>query len=262
MHGEDAHARRRELVAHRKERRGVVVDVEGEHVVAAPAQSRGMERRLGARRLGEDDAQKRPVVVEAAAERLDSGARAGKRIERAGERVGRMVERDEEFLGHGGALSLVLARAGDEPRRQAGFRPVASAWDGKGFAYRGPCRRPMTKVGLVVVTMAGNEYVLWEREGAPTFPHGPLEDGEAPAAGARRLVQAWSGTSAPKLELTDMVAAQGSLTLVFRALLTSDPQAAPVRARRMELPAGARPLDPAYVEETLKTSLSYKLTRQ
>ena len=118
----------------------------------------------------------------------------------------------------------------------------------------------MTTVRLVCIPMAGNEYVLWERDGL-TFPHGELRDGEAPADGARRIVHEWSGTKAPKLELVDMLAEAGSLLLVFRALLTEEPQGAAKRAKRMELPERVGTLAGRYVEDALKTSLNYKLTR-
>lgn len=122
------------------------------------------------------------------------------------------------------------------------------------------CAGAMTVVRLVCISMVGSEYVLWDRQG-PSFPEGELQDGESPAEGARRLVAEWSGTKAPKLELADLLAAPGTLTLVFRALLTEEPQPAPQRAKRMELPERVGSLSGKYVEETLKTSLNYKLTR-
>lgn len=118
----------------------------------------------------------------------------------------------------------------------------------------------MTRVLLECITMVGNEYVLWQRSGL-AFPHGELADGESPADAARRLIAEWSGTKAPKLELADFVAAPGTLTLVFRAMLTEDPEGEAKRAKRMELPDRIGALSGKYVEETLKTSLNYKLTR-
>lgn len=120
----------------------------------------------------------------------------------------------------------------------------------------------MTRVRLDVVTMAGNEYILYERGGAPQFPNDALREGEHPAAGARRVVKEWTGTDAPKLELVDLrVAAPDELSFLFRAHLTADPAGKPTRAKRMELPAMVGTLKGSEVEEALKTSLSYKLTR-
>lgn len=116
------------------------------------------------------------------------------------------------------------------------------------------------RVELVVITMAGSQYVLYDR-GGPAFPSGELRDGEAPAAAARRLVKEWTGTDAPKLELADLRAAPGVLHLIFRAILTSDPQGAATRVDRMALPAKVGALDGKDVEDILKTGLSYKLTR-
>jgi hypothetical protein len=116
----------------------------------------------------------------------------------------------------------------------------------------------MTRVVLDVVTMAGNEYVLYD--GA--FPRGELREGEHPAEAARRLVKDATGTLAPKLELVDLrVPAPGTLSLLFRAHLTGEPQGTPQRLGRMSLPARVGELGGAEVEEALKTSLSYKLTR-
>lgn len=108
--------------------------------------------------------------------------------------------------------------------------------------------------------MVGAEYVLWDRNGL-TFPHGELRDGEAPGDAARRIVLDWTGTRQPKLELLDMVSAPGVLTLIFRAMLVEEPQGAAKRAKRMELPETVGALKGKYVEEALKTSLAYKLTR-
>ena len=119
----------------------------------------------------------------------------------------------------------------------------------------------MTRVHLVCVTMAGNEYVLYPREGGLSFPHGDLRDGEAPAAGARRLVQEWTGTEAPKLELVDLLAEPGTLTLVMRAMLVSEPKGPVERRKRMELPERVGALSGKWIEDALKTSLNYKLTR-
>lgn len=122
----------------------------------------------------------------------------------------------------------------------------------------------MTRVRLDVVTMAGSEYVLYEREGRPAqFPHDDLRAGEHPAAGARRVVREWTGTDAPKLELVDLrVMGDDQLSFLFRAHLTGEPTTGrSVRAKRMELPATVGTLKGSEVEEALKTSLSYKLTR-
>lgn len=119
----------------------------------------------------------------------------------------------------------------------------------------------MTRVHLVCITMAGNEYVLSPREGGLAFPHGDLREGEHPAAGARRIVKEWTGTDLPKLELVDMLAEGGALTLVMRAMLVSDPQGAHERRKRMELPERVGALTGKWIEDALKTSLSYKLTR-
>lgn len=118
----------------------------------------------------------------------------------------------------------------------------------------------MTAVRLVCITMAGNEYALWERGGL-TFPHDDVRDGESPADAARRVVQEWTSTKAPKLELVDMIAATGALTLVFRAMLTEEPVGVAKRIKRMELPERVGTLAGKYVEDALKTSLNYKLTR-
>jgi len=113
------------------------------------------------------------------------------------------------------------------------------------------------RVELVCITMAGSQYVLYD--GA--FPHGELRDGEPPAEAARRVVKAATGTDAPKLELVDLQARPGALFLVFRGLLTSDPQGQPKRVDRMALPESVGVLKGREVEEMLKTSLAYKLTR-
>lgn len=116
------------------------------------------------------------------------------------------------------------------------------------------------RVELVVITMAGSQYVLYDR-GGPAFPSGELAEAEAPVAAARRIVKEWTGTDAPKLELCDLRSAPGSLLLVFRAILTSDPQGPSIRLDRMGLPDKVGALLGKDVEETLRTSLSYKLTR-
>jgi predicted NUDIX family NTP pyrophosphohydrolase len=119
----------------------------------------------------------------------------------------------------------------------------------------------MTTVELDCITMAGNQYALFPREGAPVFPRGELRDGEAPADAARRVVKDWSGTDAPpKLEIVDLRAAPGKLALVFRAHLTADPVGAKL-VPRMGLPERVGPYTGKDVEEMLKTSLAYKLTR-
>lgn len=108
--------------------------------------------------------------------------------------------------------------------------------------------------------MVGSDYVLWDRSGL-RFPHGELADGEAPGEAARRLVLGWTGTKTPKLEILDILSAVGVVTLVFRAMLVEEPTGAPKRVKRMELPADVGALSGKYVEEALKTSLAYKLTR-
>ena len=118
----------------------------------------------------------------------------------------------------------------------------------------------MTTVRLACITMVGNEYALWDRDGL-TFPHGELKDGEQPADALRRIVEEWTGTKAPKLEMVDVVAKPGELLLVARAMLVEDPKGAAKRAKRMELPEKLGMLSGKYVEESLKTSLNYKLTR-
>ena len=119
----------------------------------------------------------------------------------------------------------------------------------------------MTDVQLVCIAMAGNEYVLWERGGALSFPEASLADGESPADAARRLVLEWSGTRLPKLELVDVLASPGKLTLVMRAMLIEEPQGVARRAKRFELPEKVGSLTGKYVEDALKTGLNYKLTR-
>jgi len=109
--------------------------------------------------------------------------------------------------------------------------------------------------------MAGTQYVLYEREGKPVFPHGEPRDGEAPAQAARRLVEEWTATKSPKLELVDLAASPGTLTLIFRAVLVDEPRNGPKRVNRMELPPRVGTLEGKYVDDALKTSLSYKLTR-
>ena len=113
------------------------------------------------------------------------------------------------------------------------------------------------RVDLVCVTMAGNQYVLY----GGAFPQGELRDGEPPADAARRLVKEATGTDAPKLELVDLRARPGALVLVFRGLLTSEPQGDAQRVDRMALPESVGALTGREVEEMLKTSLAYKLTR-
>ena len=119
----------------------------------------------------------------------------------------------------------------------------------------------MTRVELVVVTMEGNEYVLYERDGAPAFPSGELADAESPADGARRVVAEWTGTKSPKLELVDLRASPGALTLLMRAMLVEPPQGDAKRAPRMGLPERVGAFAGSEIEESLKTSLNYKLTR-
>lgn len=119
----------------------------------------------------------------------------------------------------------------------------------------------MTRVDLVCITMAGAEYVLYSREDGLVFPHGEVHDGEHPAVAARRLVAEWTGTASPKLELVDVLAEPGSLTFVMRALLVDEPGGPHERRKRMELPERVGRLTGKWVEEALKTSLPYKLTR-
>lgn len=118
----------------------------------------------------------------------------------------------------------------------------------------------MTQLRLVCITMAGHEYALFDGG----FPEGEPRDGEPIGDAARRLVDEWTGTQLPKLEIVDLLAAPGRLTFVMRALLITEPASTTrklTRAKRMELPAKVGSLDGKYVEEALKTSSSYKLTR-
>lgn len=120
----------------------------------------------------------------------------------------------------------------------------------------------MTRVRLTCITMAGNEYVLYQdHDGQATFPHGELADAEPPAEAARRILRQWTKTEAPKLELSDMRATPGELHLLFRAHLTQDPHDATGRAPRMGLPERVGVFSGKEIEESLKTSLSYKLSR-
>lgn len=118
----------------------------------------------------------------------------------------------------------------------------------------------MTRLLIECVTMAGNEYVLWERDGV-VFPHGEAREGEALGDAARRIVQEWTGTKGPKLELVDVLSASAAVTFVMRAMLVEEPQGVAKRAKRMELPEKVGALSGKYVEDALKTSLNYKLTR-
>lgn len=118
----------------------------------------------------------------------------------------------------------------------------------------------MTTVRVVCITMVGSEYALWDRQGL-TFPHGELKEGEQPADAMRRIVEEWTGTRSPKLEMVDLVASPGALLLLARAMLVEEPKDVAKRAKRMELPAKVGELTGKYVEESLKTSLNYKLTR-
>src|SRR5438067_517345 len=93
------------------------------------------------------------------------------------------------------------------------------------------------------------------------FPSGELREGESPADAARRVVREATGTEAPKLELVDLRTQGAALLLLFRALLTAPPTAGGSRHKRMELPERVGPLAGRDVEEALKTSLAYKLTR-
>lgn len=119
----------------------------------------------------------------------------------------------------------------------------------------------MTRVRLEIVTMVGSDYVTWDSDGLPTFPHGDLDDGESVPAAARRIVHAFSQTENPKLELIDIRSEPGAVTLVLRAMLVSDPQGKTRRFKRMELPERVGSTTGRSVEEALKTSIAYKLTR-
>ncbi|GEM_PF-5805203 len=119
----------------------------------------------------------------------------------------------------------------------------------------------MTRVLLACIAMSGNQYVLYERDGAWAFPQGELRAGEVVPDAMRRVVEEWTGTRAPKLELVDLLSAPDALTLVYRAMLTEEPQDSPRRVNRMELPEKVGLLAGKHVEEALKTSLAYKLTR-
>lgn len=119
----------------------------------------------------------------------------------------------------------------------------------------------MTRVLLACIAMSGNQYVLYERDGALSFPQGELRAGEPVADAMRRIVEEWTGTRAPKLELVDLLNGPDALTLVYRAMLVEEPQGAARRVNRMELPAKVGALDGKHVEDALKTSLAYKLTR-
>ena len=114
------------------------------------------------------------------------------------------------------------------------------------------------RVEVVCITMVGSDYWL-----APSgaFPAGELRDGESPAVAARRVVHEATATDSPKLELVDMRTDGGTMRLIFRALLTSDPKEGGARHKRMELPERVGMLSGKDVEEMLRTSLAYKLTR-
>lgn len=125
-----------------------------------------------------------------------------------------------------------------------------------------------TDLRLVVVTLAGNEYVLFKPKtgGDWAFPSDAFRPGEAPGAAAKRVVAAWTGTKDPKLEILDFRAGPGALAFVFRALLTEDPRAGEAaselkRTPRMGLPDRVGDLTGREVEEIQKTGLNYKLTR-
>jgi ADP-ribose pyrophosphatase YjhB (NUDIX family) len=119
----------------------------------------------------------------------------------------------------------------------------------------------MTRVLLACIAMSGSQYVLFERDGHPVFPQGELRPGEAVPDAMRRVVEEWTGTRAPKLELVDLLSSADALTLLYRAILTDEPKGAAKRVNRMELPDKVGLLGGRQVEEALKTSLAYKLTR-
>lgn len=119
----------------------------------------------------------------------------------------------------------------------------------------------MTRVLLACIAMAGNQYVLYEKDGALRFPEGELQEREAVPDAMRRIVESWTGTKLPKLEVVDLLSGAGTLTIVYRALLTDEPKGAAKRVNRMELPQKVGLLEGRQVEEGLKTSLAYKLTR-
>src|SRR5581483_11171780 len=83
----------------------------------------------------------------------------------------------------------------------------------------------MTRVSLACIAMVGSQYVLYERAGVLSFPEGELREGEAVADAMRRLVEEWTGTRAPKLELVDLQHPAGELRLVYRAMLIDEPKA-------------------------------------
>lgn len=116
------------------------------------------------------------------------------------------------------------------------------------------------RVTFDVVTMVGSQYALFERDGHAQFPHGELHEGEPVAAAARRVVAEWTGVDAPKLEIVDLRSERSELAIVVRALLP-EAKSPHTLAPRMGLPPSVGRLPPAYVEEALKTSLAYKLTR-
>lgn len=118
----------------------------------------------------------------------------------------------------------------------------------------------MTRVEIVCITMVGAEYALFDRGEGPEFPRGELRDGEPVADGARRLVAEWAGATLPKLEVVDFLSSPGGLAIVMRALVAEAPRPHR-RAPRMGLPPKVGPIDGKWIEEALKTSVAYKLTR-
>jgi ADP-ribose pyrophosphatase YjhB (NUDIX family) len=115
----------------------------------------------------------------------------------------------------------------------------------------------MTRVRLACIAMSGSQYVLY----GGAFPEGELRAGEPVPDAMRRVVEEATGTRAPKLELVDLLHEGDALTLVYRALLTDEPRAGATRVDRMGLPETVGSLRGRYVEDALKTSLAYKLTR-
>lgn len=115
--------------------------------------------------------------------------------------------------------------------------------------------------------MYDQKYILLPLSGGATafaFPEGVLGAGEAPAEAVRRILDSSIGTEVAggaKLELLDLLPADGDLLLLFRALLTELPSVPHRAANRMELPNKVGRFAGRAVEDAMKTSLAYKLTR-
>ncbi len=128
-------------------------------------------------------------------------------------------------------------------------------------------------LSLDVITMVGAEFVLMKPRKTKdpetlVFPSSDFLVDESPADAARRVVEAWTGTKNPKLELVDwrVTTSPWEMAFVFRALLIDEPVATDevesfTRVNRMDLPAQIGRLEGAWVQEALKTGLNYKLTR-